>query len=219
MIRYYAARASEYDDWYERRGRYSHGERNDRIWHAEMAEAAEWLEGLPLEGQIVELAAGTGWWSPILARKGSLRLYDTSPEVLSIARKRLQEVGLQAVAEIRDAWSEPDRTVDRLFTGFWLSHVARERLAEFTGLAARWLRPGGLYAFIDSRFDADSGATNHRAPEEEVQVRRLDDGSTYRVRKIHYSPAELEAVLASCGFRDIAVRMTERFFVLGSASR
>jgi hypothetical protein len=26
---------------------------------------------------------------------------------------------------VRDAWDEPDRQVDALFTGFWLSHVPR----------------------------------------------------------------------------------------------
>lgn len=78
MIEYYEARAPEYDDWYLRRGRYSHGPIHDAAWNAELDAAGTWLDGLPFSGEIVELAAGTGWWSPLLASRGDLSLYDTS---------------------------------------------------------------------------------------------------------------------------------------------
>jgi hypothetical protein len=70
MIEYYAARAAEYDDWYLRRGRYAHGPVHDTAWKAELDAAGRWLDDLPIRGRIVELAAGTGWWSPLLAGKG-----------------------------------------------------------------------------------------------------------------------------------------------------
>ena len=70
LVGYYAARAPEYDDWYLRRGRYSHGPVHDAAWNAELDAAGRWLDGLPFAGEIVELAAGTGWWSPLLASKG-----------------------------------------------------------------------------------------------------------------------------------------------------
>ncbi len=54
-----------------RRGRYSHGVIDDAAWAADMDTATLWLDGQPLEGEIVELAAGTGWWSPLLAQKAS----------------------------------------------------------------------------------------------------------------------------------------------------
>src|SRR5664280_1971592 len=74
MVRYYAARADEYDDWYLRRGRYSHGQVHDEAWRSDLEAATAWLASRPFEGRIVELAAGTGWWSPLLAAKGQLRL-------------------------------------------------------------------------------------------------------------------------------------------------
>ena len=43
----------------------------------------------PSRGEIVELAAGTGWWSPLLASKGELSLYDAAPAPLDRARERL----------------------------------------------------------------------------------------------------------------------------------
>ena len=219
MVRYYAARADEYDDWYLRRGRYSHGEADDEAWRSDLEAAAAWLASRPFEGRIVELAAGTGWWSSLLAAKGQLTLDDAAPEPLVKARLRLAEAGLRAEVGLRDAWAEPDRAADGLFAGFWVSHVARSRLDEFMGLAARWLVPGGLFAFIDSRSDPESGAWDHRPPQDDVQARQLDDGSSFRVRKVFYKPTELEAALAKAGFNQIEVITTERFFLLASARR
>lgn len=219
MVRYYAARADEYDDWYLRRGRYSHGSMPEKAWRSDLDEAAAWLGSRPFHGQIVELAAGTGWWSPALARRGQLTLYDAASEPLEKARARLAAAGLVGRFEVRDAWADPDRSVDGLFAGFWISHVDRSRLDEFLRLAARWLVPDGLFAFIDSRPDPDSGALDHRPPEDDLQVRRLDDGSRFRIRKVFYEPAELEPALQRAGFGDIEVVTTDRFFVLGSARR
>ncbi len=63
LLAYYEARAPEYDDWYLRRGRYSRGPIGDMAWQADLDAATMWLDGLPMSGEIVELAAGTGWWS------------------------------------------------------------------------------------------------------------------------------------------------------------
>ena len=214
---YYAARAPEYDDWYLRRGRYSHGVIADAAWNAELDQATQWLDGLPIGGQIVELAAGTGWWSPLLASKGQLSLYDAVEEPLDRARERLLAHGLAAHIHLRDAWAEPDRQVDALFCGFWISHVPRPRLAAFLGLCRRWLRPGGLFAFIDSRRDPQSSATDHRAPADDVSHRRLNDGREFTIPKIFYEPAELEAALLRTGFAQAEVTTTPRFFLLGEA--
>ena len=43
---------------------------HDAAWNAELDFAGRWLDGLPIAGEIVELAAGTGWWSPLLAVEG-----------------------------------------------------------------------------------------------------------------------------------------------------
>jgi SAM-dependent methyltransferase len=220
MIRYYAARADEYDDWYLRRGRYSHGPANDATWRSDLEAAAAWLSGRGFRGQIVELAAGTGWWSPLLARQGQLTLYDAAAEPLGKARVRLAAAGVTGVEfETRDAWREPDRLVDGLFAGFWISHVDRGRLDEFFGLVARWLVPGGLFAFVDSCQDPESGALDHRPPEDDVQVRRLDDGTSFRVRKVFSEPSDLASALERTGFSEIEVVTTDRFFVLGSGRR
>jgi SAM-dependent methyltransferase len=220
MRAYYAARAGEYDDWYLRRGRYSHGPVHDAAWNTELDAAGRWLDELPLHGSIVELAAGTGWWSPLLAGKGELSLYDAAEATLELARQRLVAHRLRAHLHVRDAWAEPDRQVDGLFAGFWLSHVPRSRLEAFLALARRWLVPGGTFAFIDSLADAQSGATdNPRSPAAgDVAVRRLADGREFRVVKVFHTPAELQAALGRAGFRDAKVTTTGRFFLLGRAT-
>ena len=218
LVAYYEARAPEYDDWYLRRGRYARGPIHDAAWDAELDAAGRWLDALPIAGQIVELAAGTGWWSPLLAGKGELSIYDAAEAPLDRARDRLLAHRLRAHIHVRDAWAEPDRPVDAVFTGFWLSHVPRERLDAFLALAHRWLRPGGTYAFIDSLLDPQSSAADHPAPAADRSLRRLDDGREFDIVKVYYPPDELATALERAGFRHPQVTTTGRFFLLGSAT-
>jgi demethylmenaquinone methyltransferase/2-methoxy-6-polyprenyl-1,4-benzoquinol methylase len=215
---YYAARAPEYDDWYLRRGRYSRGPVIDLAWQLDLDAATQWLDGLPLRGEILELAAGTGWWSPLLTQKGELTVTDVNEEPLDIARSRLVAHGLRAHLHVRDAWADPDRAVDALFCGFWLSHVPRERLAAFLRIARAWLAPGGTFAFIDSRPDPQSGAVDQAPPADDQALRRLADGREFLIPKVFYTPDELRSALEEAGFREPSIQETARFFLLGSAS-
>jgi demethylmenaquinone methyltransferase/2-methoxy-6-polyprenyl-1,4-benzoquinol methylase len=213
-----AADGVERDDWYLRRGRFSNGPIDDMAWQMDLDTATLWLDGLPLSGEIVELAAGTGWWSPLLAGKGELWLYDAGEEPLDRARARLVAHGLRAHLHVRDAWIEPDRAVDALFCGFWLSHVPRTRLAEFLTLARRWLKPGGRFAFIDSRREASSDAAGRDCDTAtETATQRLDDGRESHIQKTYHEPAELEMALLTAGFVEVSVTVTARFFLLGAA--
>jgi SAM-dependent methyltransferase len=177
------------DDWYLRRGAFSQGPIHDAAWNAELDAAGRWLDGQPWAGEIVELVAGTGWWSPLLAPRGQLSVYDTSAEALDRARERLVAHGLRAHLHLRDPWAEPDRQVDGLFLGPWLARLEPERVDAFLALARRWLKPGGRLAVLDA---AEDGATS-------------------------WTPDALAGALESAGFEGIEVTTTGRFFVLGSA--
>lgn len=230
LVAYYEARAPEYDDWYLRRGRYEHGPIHDAAWNAELDAAGRWLDGLPIAGRIVELAAGTGWWSPLLASKGELWMYDAAEAPLARARERLVAHRLRAHLHIRDAWAEPDPAAgeeavgdgspaDALFAGFWLSHVERARTGAFLELAGRWLAPAGRVALIDSLPDPRSGAIDHEAPAQDRSVRRLADGRMFTIVKVYRSADETAGALTDAGFRDVEVTTTGRFFVLATARR
>src|SRR5262245_13585536 len=218
LVAYYEARAGEYDDWYLRRGRYERGPIHDAAWNAELDGAGTWLDRLPIRGEIVELAAGTGWWSPLLASKGELSIYDAASTPLDRARDRLVAHGLRAHIHQRDAWAEPDRQVDALFCGFWLSHVERDRTGEFLALARRWLKPGGTFALIDSLPDPQSSAVDHPAPADDTSIRRLNDGREFTIVKVYREPADLEEAVRAAGFATAEVTTTGRFFVLASAT-
>ena len=215
LVPYYEARAAEYDDWYLRRGRYAHGVVQDMAWEMELSAATTWLDGLPLAGEIVEIAAGTGWWTALLAAKGDLHAYDAAGATLDRARTRLVAHGLRAHLHVRDAWAAPDRAVDALFTGFWLSHVPRPRLAEFLAIARAWLRHGGIYAAIDSQPDPASGTVDRLPPPApDLARRRLADGREFTIPKVLYRSDELADALRAAGFVDVEVRSSGRFFLL-----
>ena len=211
MVDYYESRAPEYDDWYLRRGRYAHGAIHDAAWNAELDAAGRWLDGLSWSGDIVELAAGTGWWSPLLASRGELSLYDASPAALDRARERLVAHGLRAHLHVRDAWAAPDRVVDGLFMGFWLSHVPRERLADFLALGRRWLKAGGRVAFIDSLPDPASGAADNPEPGDDRAIRRLADGREFTIVKAFRSRERMTAAFRQAGL-SAEVRETPTLF-------
>jgi ubiquinone/menaquinone biosynthesis C-methylase UbiE len=217
MIAYYEARAGEYDDWYLRRGRFARGAIHDTAWNAELDAAGRWLDALPIRGEIVELAAGTGWWSPLLASKGELWLYDAAEAPLERARDRLLAHNLRAHIHIRDAWAEPDRQVDAVVLGFWLSHVDRDRTAAFLALARRWLKPGGTLAIIDSLPDPQSGAEDHPPVVGDRATRRLDDGREFTIVKVYRDATQLAAALEDAGFGEVSAEATGRFFAMASA--
>jgi SAM-dependent methyltransferase len=137
------------DDWYLRRGTHARGAIDDARWAAELDSATLWLDALPLSGELVEPAAGEGWWSPLLAGKGELWAYDADPAALDRARSRLLAHGLRAHLHLRDPWAEPDRTVDAVVVSFRLGRLVPDRWPEWLSLARRWLRPGGRFVSLE----------------------------------------------------------------------
>ena len=86
---YYQARAPEYDEWWQRRGRFDLGPELAEEWDREVAQVAAALETFGATGDVLELAGGTGWWTARLARTaGHLTVIDSSPETLELNRER-----------------------------------------------------------------------------------------------------------------------------------
>lgn len=220
QVDYYRARAGEYDEWWERRGRYDHGPEWNARWRAEVRAARDALARFRPAGEVLELACGTGWWTAELARHaGRVTALDASPEALAINRAR---VGTERVRHVRAeifGWT-PDRAYDAVFFGFWLSHVPPERFAAFWGTVRAALRPGGRVFFVDSlRPETPADADGRPLPgeDETVAVRRLDDGRSFRIVKVFYDPAELRARLRGLGW-EVEVGTTGDFFLLGSGA-
>jgi hypothetical protein len=169
---------ADVDDWYLRRGRYSEGPLADVAWQAELDQVTRWLDDQPLGPEIVELAAETGWWSPLLAQKGRLWLYDESEEALELARERLVAHGLRAHSHARSPWAEPERQVDTVFTARLLGRLEADQLVPFLKVAHSWLKEEGTFVFIDARDSQHAPAGMERALREagfaEVTVEETD---------------------------------------------
>ena len=222
QIRYYSARAAEYDEWWDRRGRYDRGPQTNARWRAEREVLTRTLDELDVRGDVVELACGTGIWTERLVRAAaSVTAVDASPETLDVNRARLGTAS-ERVNYLRTdlfAW-EPERTFHAVVFGFWLSHVPRERLGPFIAMVASALRPGGSVFFADSKREPSSTASDHALPSgpEEVTTRRLNDGSAYRLVKIFWSRSELEPAFASAGI-DVTIHETPAYFIYGIGQR
>ena len=215
---YYARRAPEYDEWWQRQGRYDRGVEAQQEWDAQVETVAQALAAFDASGDVLELAGGTGWWSARLAATaGHLTVVDASPETLALNRSRVGERTnvRYVVADLFD-WT-PERTFDVVFFSFWLSHVPRERFGAFWELVGRCTGSLGRVFFIDSRGTETFPLVEPHLEGErgDVQQRTLNDGSSHRVVKIFYEPAELTRRLAEEGW-DASVEGTP-LFIYGSA--
>ncbi len=177
------------------------------------------LEAFRPEGDVLELACGTGLWTRHLASTANrLTALDGSPEALALARRRVP--GTNVTFELADIFSwEPRESYDVCFFGFWLSHVPGARLDAFWEKVRRALRPDGRVFFVDSLRSDLASAADHIWPGEgeETMLRRLSDGREYLMVKRFDEPRELERRLGSLGL-SATVRTTGEFFLYGEGS-
>lgn len=214
---YYRQRAPEYDEWWQRIGRYDRGEAAARDWVDQVDEVAGALRRFGARGDVLELAGGTGWWTDRLAETATaLTVVDASPETLELNRRRLggRDRVDYVVADLFE-WS-PTRRYDAVFFSFWLSHVPRSRFEGFWRMVGGALSPGGRVFLIDNRRPERSWPTADVVDESpDVQHRTLNDGRAHRLVKIFYEPDDLIARLAELGWR--AEITATSLFIYGTA--
>lgn len=221
QLTYYEERAAEYDHWWERRGRYDWGDEINTLWRSEIAAVRKVFDGLPLDGEVLELAPGTGYWTELLAAKASrVTALDGSAAMIDVNRARLGD--LAAKVEYRQVdlfdWT-PSRRWDGLVFCYWISHVPRGRLRRFFETCRDALRDGGTMFFLDGRPIVASTAVDQTLPDRgtEVIVRRLNDGREFRVVKNFYEPGELVETAEAARF-SLEVSKTHTFFQFGVGS-
>ena len=171
----------------------------------ELDEVTGWLDGLDIGGTIVELDAGSGWWSALLAEKGELWIYDGNDAALDLARKRLVAHGLMAHLHQRDALAPPERQVDWLVGAYLLGRgAAADRIAARLEVARDWLKTDGRFVFIEA-------ATMNAATSTDATI----DGPGGSIRT--FTAPDLTSALGAAGFVDIDVRASATAFVMGTA--
>jgi SAM-dependent methyltransferase len=216
---YYRARAPEYDEWWQRRGRYDRGPGLAEEWHRQVAQVADALETFGATGDVLEMAGGTGWWTARLARTaGHLTVIDSSPETLDLNRDHVGRSDVDYLVSDLFTW-QPQRTYDVVFFSFWLSHVPRSRFSGFWSLVRSCLAPGGRVFLVDNRNDPHpTGETKDPYVVQcgpDLELRRLHDGSKYQVVEVFYEPKELQSLLGHQGWT--ARLDATRCFIFGEA--
>lgn len=218
---YYRERASEYDEWFYRQGRYDQGPEMKERWFSEADEIFTSLNSFHLTGDVLELAPGTGIWTERLVSTAStLTAVDASPEMIEINRAKVSSNRVSYVLADLFSW-QSDRVYDAVFFGFWISHVPLEQLDDFLRSVARMLRSGGKIFFVDGREELTSTAMNHQQPSErdgQVITRTLNDSRTFKIVKNFYDPIDLAARCKRVGL-DITTRQTASYFFYGYGIR
>jgi demethylmenaquinone methyltransferase/2-methoxy-6-polyprenyl-1,4-benzoquinol methylase len=191
MRAYYAQRAQFYERMYHKPER-----------QADLRAMEAWIAA-PFAGRrVLEVACGTGWWTPHGARHAASWLAtDVNPETMAVARAKAMppQVRFAAVDAYSFAQIEGQR-FDAAFAGFWWSHVPLARLPSWLDSLHARLEPGARVVMLDNRFVEGSSTPLSRrdADGNTYQQRTLDDGSVHEVLKNFPSREQTLAALGPC---------------------
>ncbi len=188
---YYRQRANRYSDWSQRNGDYEGGSPPDDSFFAEARIVLEALHRRQLDGDVLEIAAGTGILTEVLVKSASsVTALDSSREMLERCKLRLAgNPYARYVAADFYEWI-PDRVYDAVASSFWISHVPKSKFDEFASKVSRCLGQGGRLFFVDQRIEAKK-SENYESARGEVAKRTLEDGREFRIVKHFYQRDEI----------------------------
>lgn len=190
LVTYYRLRAPEYDRLYARPER-----------QQDIGALATSLGTAVVGRRVLELAAGTGYWTPIMAASAECVVAtDINPETLAIAEGRDYPRG-NVEFRIADAYA-PEAVAgdfDCVFAGYFLSHVPRNRVSPFMQSIVNRVGGGGRLLLVDNLYVDDSNLPISRTDAEgdSFQTRQLDNGQSFEVLKNFYDAEELEQLARS----------------------
>jgi SAM-dependent methyltransferase len=187
---YYRDRCAEYDVIYAKPER-----------QEDLARLHALLPPLVDGRKVLEIAAGTGYWTRTLSRSASaITATDINAETLDVARER--DFGPAPVTLwVADAYAldEIPGQFDTAFVGFFWSHVLRADLPRFlAGLHAR-LGRGTRVIVLDNRYVPGSSTPISRtSPDGDAfQLRTLNDGRSYEIVKNFPERGQFSADIAA----------------------
>ena len=190
MEAYYARRAAEYESIYGKPER-----------QADLARMRVDIPRLFADRRVLEIACGTGWWTPLIAAQAeSVLALDYNEETLAIARTKKYPKGNVQFRQ-GDAYALPAGSHNACYAGFWWSHIPIERIDGFLNGLAQVLEPGATVGFMDNRYVEGSSTPLSRkdARGNTYQSRRLADGSTHEVLKNFPSAQDMQARIGRMG--------------------
>lgn len=202
QIQYYRERAAEYDEWFNRQGRYNQGEAHTRQWAGEVATVQQALADFNPTGTVLEIASGTGWWTEqLVPYADALTAVDASPETIAINKAKVNSDKVSYIQANIFEW-EPQQQYDVVFFSFWLSHVPPDRFESFWELVRRCLKDNGRVFLIDTLYTPQATSTDQSLNEEmdSTVTRILKNGKTFEIVKLFYSPERLNNALEPLGW-------------------
>ena len=168
--------------------------------------------------RVLELACGTGYWTRLMrAAAVSIHAVDLSQESIEVARRGAAS-DRRVTFELADLFTmaiDANR-FSAVVSGFFWSHIPRQRLSGFVaGLASR-LRSGTRLLFFDNRYvDGSSSPIVDTDPEGNTyQMRRLGSGDEYRILKNFPLRSELCRAVDGKG-RAVDVTELQYYWILG----
>ncbi len=176
MASYYAQRAAYYERVYFKPERQS----DLRAMEASLPPLFEGRD-------VLEIACGTGWWTPHAARDAKSWLAtDLNPETMAVARTKAMPACVQFATV--DAYTMAELASPKFnaaFAGCWWSHVPLQRLPAWLNTLHTRLLPGARVVMLDNSYVQTSSTPISRQDEagNTYQNRQLDDDSLHEVLK------------------------------------
>lgn len=205
---YYARRAAYYERVYFKPER-----------QADLRAMEAWIGGAVFKGRrVLEIACGTGWWTPHGGRAAQHWLAtDLNPETMAVARAKPMpaSVEFRAVDAFTLAELRPVERFDAAFAGCWWSHLPLSKLPGWLALLHARLEPGARVVMLDNSF-TQTGSTPIARHDDEgngYQIRTLDDGSTHEVLKNFPSREQAVAAIGPA-VRDVEWHPYEHYWLL-----
>jgi ubiquinone/menaquinone biosynthesis C-methylase UbiE len=181
---YYRERAAEYDAVYAKPER-----------QPELARLKRLVPELVTGRHVLEIAAGTGYWTQYLATTAaSITATDLNAETLAMAAQR--DYGpAETSLRVADAYrldAVPGQ-FDTVFCGFWWSHVPRADIKRFLAGVRERVGPGARLILLDNRYvEGSNHPITRTGPDGDTyQQRMLADGREYEVLKNFPSRSQL----------------------------
>lgn len=207
---YYRSRASEYDRFYQ------NPERQD-----DLARLRAWLIDYVRGRTILEVAAGTGYWTEVAAPVcNAITATDSVTETLAIAAKRHLGANVDLLAA--DAYDLPRfaSAFDVGMANLWWSHVEKQRHQEFLSEFMGCLRRDASIVMIDQIYVEGICPQESRYDEwgNRYELRKLQNGAIYEIVKNYPSDEELLNSFAQFS-EDIRIMRLHHFWALSARNR
>jgi ubiquinone/menaquinone biosynthesis C-methylase UbiE len=210
MEEYYRERAPRYDDLYRR-----------SEWREDLAWLKDWVADCVAGRTVLEVAAGTGFWTAAAARTAkTIVATDYNRETLAIAAKR--RLGSHVTWRAADAYALPtfDCAFDVGMAHLWWSHVDTRREQQFLRHFAARLQPGAELLMIDQLYLQGYSRSAFRRDRagNRYELRTLENGRVFQVIK-NYPTAEQLRASMGCICKEVEVTSLRYFWALRARLR